>query len=143
MIRRPPRSTLFPYTTLFRSHVSLLGGEARRIELLARSAHPLLGHQAPLIERLEGGVGFLEGAARHGQLRLHRESQRQRLVEARLKRGDRLIARGQLLLELRAPSLELLALLAHATQAHGHRALARTARLEADVQVASPRLRLL
>src|SRR5438552_7733313 len=50
MIRRPPRSTLFPYTTLFRSlgerrppHVSLLGGEARRIELLARSAHPLLG----------------------------------------------------------------------------------------------------
>src|SRR2546430_12643249 len=24
MIRRPPRSTLFPYTTLFRSHVQLL-----------------------------------------------------------------------------------------------------------------------
>src|SRR3712207_7017437 len=24
MIRRPPRSTLFPYTTLFRSHISLL-----------------------------------------------------------------------------------------------------------------------
>src|SRR2546425_4694637 len=34
MIRRPPRSTLFPYTTLFRSHVSprprpLLGARAR------------------------------------------------------------------------------------------------------------------
>src|SRR3712207_6868291 len=28
MIRRPPRSTLFPYTTLFRSHVA--GDEARR-----------------------------------------------------------------------------------------------------------------
>src|SRR3989442_11030174 len=32
MIRRPPRSTLFPYTTLFRSHVprgvqDLLGGD--------------------------------------------------------------------------------------------------------------------
>src|SRR2546422_7771404 len=27
MIRRPPRSTLFPYTTLFRSAGSLLGGE--------------------------------------------------------------------------------------------------------------------
>src|SRR3712207_7638046 len=26
MIRRPPRSTLFPYTTLFRSHRYLLGG---------------------------------------------------------------------------------------------------------------------
>src|SRR2546425_13345664 len=25
MIRRPPRSTLFPYTTLFRSHVGLRG----------------------------------------------------------------------------------------------------------------------
>src|SRR2546430_11680778 len=26
MIRRPPRSTLFPYTTLFRSHVQRAGG---------------------------------------------------------------------------------------------------------------------
>src|SRR5258708_10133158 len=35
MIRRPPRSTLFPYTTLFRSRASHMGearptGEARR-----------------------------------------------------------------------------------------------------------------
>src|SRR5260370_26394425 len=30
MIRRPPRSTLFPYTTLFRSHL-LHGFEERRI----------------------------------------------------------------------------------------------------------------
>src|SRR5258706_105475 len=28
MIRRPPRSTLFPYTTLFRSTVTLIGGGA-------------------------------------------------------------------------------------------------------------------
>src|SRR3712207_8351480 len=28
MIRRPPRSTLFPYTTLFRSHVAALAQEA-------------------------------------------------------------------------------------------------------------------
>src|SRR5256886_17568049 len=27
MIRRPPRSTLFPYTTLFRSRISVMGGE--------------------------------------------------------------------------------------------------------------------
>src|SRR3712207_7931328 len=27
MIRRPPRSTLFPYTTLFRSHEASLDGE--------------------------------------------------------------------------------------------------------------------
>src|SRR5258705_9904013 len=43
MIRRPPRSTLFPYTTLFRSHFrnrvskisARLGGEIRRIDAAA------------------------------------------------------------------------------------------------------------
>src|SRR2546422_5750891 len=30
MIRRPPRSTLFPYTTLFRSHADLRGANERR-----------------------------------------------------------------------------------------------------------------
>src|SRR2546423_8820648 len=34
MIRRPPRSTLFPYTTLFRSRLSTLsGGERQRVNL--------------------------------------------------------------------------------------------------------------
>src|SRR3712207_8687170 len=51
MIRRPPRSTLFPYTTLFRSEqplqrpepqdvVGQLGGEA--LPPLGRERHPLL-----------------------------------------------------------------------------------------------------
>src|SRR3712207_7943961 len=43
MIRRPPRSTLFPYTTLFRSGVRLLpgGGEAsRRGDTAAGRRHP-------------------------------------------------------------------------------------------------------
>src|SRR5438874_10389018 len=30
MIRRPPRSTLFPYTTLFRSHSSTVAGRSSR-----------------------------------------------------------------------------------------------------------------
>src|SRR5256885_9605065 len=30
MIRRPPRSTLFPYTTLFRSHRELGAADSRR-----------------------------------------------------------------------------------------------------------------
>src|SRR2546422_7949282 len=30
MIRRPPRSTLFPYTTLFRSDVRVVGSRGRR-----------------------------------------------------------------------------------------------------------------
>src|SRR2546426_12443936 len=32
MIRRPPRSTLFPYTTLFRSHGADRGGHDRALE---------------------------------------------------------------------------------------------------------------
>src|SRR2546425_13154125 len=42
MIRRPPRSTLFPYTTLFRSAPGARGGgRARR----STAAHRLLGHR--------------------------------------------------------------------------------------------------
>src|SRR2546429_3733628 len=33
MIRRPPRSTLFPYTTLFRSACRQVGGQANQIIL--------------------------------------------------------------------------------------------------------------
>src|SRR3712207_8332973 len=61
MIRRPPRSTLFPYTTLFRSRETLLGlgpGEAGydRIGLghqhvLARIARGLEHHRALVKDR--------------------------------------------------------------------------------------------
>src|SRR2546429_2257286 len=36
MIRRPPRSTLFPYTTLFRSHV-VVDANRRRVQGFRRS----------------------------------------------------------------------------------------------------------
>src|SRR5256885_2610467 len=57
MIRRPPRSTLFPYTTLFRS-VSVL--PLRVLELLASSGLPVL---LPLPHPGIAGeqAGFLEG----------------------------------------------------------------------------------
>src|SRR3989442_3807775 len=51
MIRRPPRSTLFPYTTLFRSELGVrrvrVAGH-RLLELAHRDAAPVadLGHQA-------------------------------------------------------------------------------------------------
>src|SRR5436853_3152926 len=38
MVRRPPRSTLFPYTTLFRSHA----GDGRGVERFALGAEALL-----------------------------------------------------------------------------------------------------
>src|SRR2546430_4370633 len=39
MIRRPPRSTLFPYTTLFRSKGWLVTNDADRAAVEARKAH--------------------------------------------------------------------------------------------------------
>src|SRR2546430_11581086 len=55
MIRRPPRSTLFPYTTLFRS--GQLEPLAPRGLLLLGGDEALLGHQlehqvAPLLRRI-------------------------------------------------------------------------------------------
>src|SRR2546426_7368878 len=44
MIRRPPRSTLFPYTTLFRSEVVLLGVLALKAEAGRRHLHERLAH---------------------------------------------------------------------------------------------------
>src|SRR2546429_9462289 len=41
MIRRPPRSTLFPYTTLFRSVKELRGIGIQPDALLCRCKHPL------------------------------------------------------------------------------------------------------
>src|ERR1051326_2266298 len=46
MIRRPPRSTLFPYTTLFRSHLE---------RLLLRRHDPLERGIARLVQSLVGG----------------------------------------------------------------------------------------
>src|SRR5256885_16388522 len=48
MIRRPPRSTLFPYTTLFRSHrddyrIDALQGGVRLLPIMA--LHPRLGRR--------------------------------------------------------------------------------------------------
>src|SRR3712207_8888953 len=36
MIRRPPRSTLFPYTTLFRSHPKANGYQALHVTLMSK-----------------------------------------------------------------------------------------------------------
>src|SRR2546427_4563612 len=51
MIRRPPRSTLFPYTTLFRSwlrNASIALGEAQR------GSHPFLLFEPSLAQKMLG-----------------------------------------------------------------------------------------
>src|SRR2546430_11312802 len=59
MIRRPPRSTLFPYTTLFRSGRGATGAGARR-----RREHPFLAGRgtepARIARDLRGVIGRSE-----------------------------------------------------------------------------------
>src|SRR5256885_9128314 len=59
MIRRPPRSTLFPYTTLFRSRLALTAGLAPVAAGSARSAFaadpPLLAVGAPEAQAVRDG----------------------------------------------------------------------------------------
>src|SRR3712207_7609053 len=56
MIRRPPRSTLFPYTTLFRSK-AFGAGEERALTLLAAGVAPALEN----IDEAPGGLDQLSG----------------------------------------------------------------------------------
>src|ERR1043165_3909880 len=50
MIRRPPRSTLFPYTTLFRSIVEAVPAAARRVDHVALAGRllALVGVDVPV-----------------------------------------------------------------------------------------------
>src|SRR2546430_12595657 len=59
MIRRPPRSTLFPYTTLFRSGRIPPGPRRRRIGVSALAA----GEGREGREGREGAVGVVVAAA--------------------------------------------------------------------------------
>src|SRR5258708_34712728 len=52
MIRRPPRSTLFPYTTLFRSHVFCL--RVCDFVTASRFSGPTLHHQRRLSSGTDG-----------------------------------------------------------------------------------------
>src|SRR3712207_7957236 len=74
MIRRPPRSTLFPYTTLFRSisdPCPSCRGEGRRTEERTWTVHVPAGGDAGSTLRLSGrGAGGPRGGAA-GDLYVH------------------------------------------------------------------------
>src|SRR5687768_17721802 len=58
MIRRPPRSTLFPYTTLFRSELQLVFDEGRLALKYYDKKIPLNPHQMPQV--LKHGLDVLQ-----------------------------------------------------------------------------------
>src|SRR3712207_8771013 len=70
MIRRPPRSTLFPYTTLFRSQAVPLV-EQQQAQLAQRLARDALASAEPVVERGDEHEVLVEqgqfGHARHAQ----------------------------------------------------------------------------
>src|SRR5258708_21843772 len=57
MIRRPPRSTLFPYTTLFRSARYAASGEP----LGKAGAYGIQGRAAEFVEHIEGSYSGIMG----------------------------------------------------------------------------------
>src|SRR5690242_21502584 len=62
MIRRPPRSTLFPYTTLFRSEEQgRVQGAASAVESLGRTVGPVWGNAS--LARYGEATPYLSAAA--------------------------------------------------------------------------------
>src|SRR2546422_6491925 len=89
MIRRPPRSTLFPYTTLFRSHLALEDETDEppvHVAAVADAHHDFLPRVAALgvgRQALERDLG-----QEHALVHVVAEERRARLDPERLVRGD-------------------------------------------------------
>src|SRR5256885_17257112 len=66
MIRRPPRSTLFPYTTLFRSLSRGRAVPEPALEARRGGDAGDLGGTRPVARRRAGGTGSAPGTARAG-----------------------------------------------------------------------------
>src|SRR3712207_8869219 len=80
MIRRPPRSTLFPYTTLFRSAALQADLDRAALPCLARAAHDLVERdEVGRAAQVRGEPAFGEGAetaAEVADVRVDRKSTR-------------------------------------------------------------------
>src|SRR5258705_6334267 len=75
MIRRPPRSTLFPYTTLFRSHERVVAerrGDGREQRAAAEREHGAVDDR----QAVEKGKGAVDAAGEVDDAREDRKSTR-------------------------------------------------------------------
>src|SRR5207248_5010562 len=62
MIRRPPRSTLFPYTTLFRSLLPRTNHQLRTLQMDIQRKKPSLALKEQVINEVVAGQFFLRAA---------------------------------------------------------------------------------
>src|SRR2546430_16344170 len=92
MIRRPPRSTLFPYTTLFRSLLlQMLGELDDQYGVLTRQAHQ---HQKTYLrEDVVVPVVELQSRDRGQQAHRHDQDDRERQREALVRSEERRVGK--------------------------------------------------
>src|SRR5229473_7827780 len=89
MIRRPPRSTLFPYTTLFRSREERIRG--------MKPEGAMAEEPDPVVDAFEPGIGeaMLDGCEDAGPMESHGSGQLDEGFEARPGRpGEPVIQQG-------------------------------------------------
>src|SRR5690349_22149425 len=91
MIRRPPRSTLFPYTTLFRSDVEAI---QRRQRLLVPMHRPL--HERRFVERADSGWKRTRSEEHTSELQSRRDLVCRLLLEKKKKKKKTMPARESL-----------------------------------------------
>src|SRR2546422_6893749 len=95
MIRRPPRSTLFPYTTLFRSQCyGVSRASADRLERVTalRTAPPAIARQSAVVAVAHGRLALWTRSEEHTselQSRLHLVCRL--LLEKKKKKHDTMI----------------------------------------------------
>src|SRR2546430_11797822 len=68
MIRRPPRSTLFPYTTLFRSQINAVAQQARRHGAEIARASELLVSLVAHLDQVSRAAGTLRSEEHTSEL---------------------------------------------------------------------------
>src|SRR3712207_8772982 len=97
MIRRPPRSTLFPYTTLFRSGVWTSNGQAAR----GRGCH----HQPHRRRQDSRGLGLLRQSDPRSEEHTSELQSRQYLVCRLLleKKKNKTIIKNNIFIDCRLP----------------------------------------
>src|SRR2546422_5986982 len=86
MIRRPPRSTLFPYTTLFRSHARLL--ELLDLRHVRLDLDLVLAYQHAVRERSEEHTSELQSRL-HLVCRLLLEKKKKKIYYRRIRTRGR------------------------------------------------------